>query len=338
MPGVIAQVQYAGLGIDINRVKLSRKSMADGPNYIFTRWLLHFQGIYNPAATAYARGPQLQIVQGFGPKAPETDVAIRHRLMQPRLPLLYTVGGTTVLQSPWIQGCTMDTNNGPIPQSCDVLEIHGLKTFIVQMVIQIDVNEKRIVIPFQPADPAAGGRVQQDAILSHCWSQQEDIDEHFFSMRTTSGKVVFATDVLEALRLGLWKEGDHTGDPDSWRPEAFSVVPVLPNFQRGNIQAFVDEQDNSLTYAFVDRERAMNLIDPNITKIEARQIYTHTNPDPAEVASRATMRLLAAGLGGVLAGAPTTAGAGAATVNVPSGWLGAAAFGAAALTIQAAPK
>ncbi len=82
---------------------------ASGTTYQDTRWRGSVIASYNPGATSYAGSPPAAQAGQF---PPQTDVAIRRYLEEPRGYLSVFSLGNKVIESP-IQGFTCDTRNGP---------------------------------------------------------------------------------------------------------------------------------------------------------------------------------------------------------------------------------
>lgn len=158
-----------------------------------------------------------------------------------------------------------DAANGPTPLHCNVVEVKGTKTFLVDWAIESYVNES---YRFQSSQSLS-------ALLSHLWTVEEDLDQDFFATRTITGHAIFRSDRLLALGTA----------PDDYR--AWLFHPVQKNFKR-NVQQVIPSSDGlRLDYVLVDRENAFNLLSNNtvngnvvpavvglgVTRIEAT--YTH---------------------------------------------------------------
>jgi hypothetical protein len=308
-----SQIQYNSLDIDINRVRSSRRSMYEGAYYLYTRHIIHFTGVYNPAATAFKMGLEEPIAGNFPNDQilpAETDWVIRNWLMQPRKLLIYVVGQNVVLQSPWAdpenEDITTDDNNGPQPLYCDVTSVHGQKSFNVEMVIQTDINEDRL-FPRRIGDQVIDDANLQRIILANVFEQEDRLDQHFFLSRVTRGTAVFNTGVLEGIDQGFYTvAGNKTrGDPDLWRSTLAKLIPVPDNCQREDIEVSIDGANNRIRYNFADRERAFNLITanyPNIVDVKVSQTRFTENPDEWDVFKSVTMHQLIGAVAGAYLG------------------------------------
>lgn len=223
-----------------------RTAIMDGPTYLYTRHTLGVVAIYNPERNSpFVAAPNFQ--------APIIDIALRHKLMLPRQKLLYTVGTTNVIHSPLNlpAGLTTDANNGPLPLYCHVEKVHGKKTFKVYWVVQTDVNECPSSLP--------------PIVLSHRWTMDHDIDEHFFTTRTIRGHAILRTDHM--LKSSV--------TPDDYRPHF--IHPIPNDFKRTHINVVAHEDGNALDYVVVDTEQPFvfdNFVrDRGVTKIEAYQNF-----------------------------------------------------------------
>lgn len=221
-----------------------RTAIMDGPTYLYTRHILGVVAIYNPELNSPFVPPNPNF------QAPVIDIALRHKLMLPRQKLLYTVGTSNVIHSP-LNGLTTDANNGPLPLYCHVEKVHGKKTFKVYWVVQTDINE----CPQR----------EPPIVLSHRWTMDHDIDEHFFTTRTIRGHAILRTDHMLAQSV----------TPDQYRP--FFIHPVPSNFKRTHINVTAHEDGNALDYVAVDTEQPFvfdNFVrERNVTKIEAYQNF-----------------------------------------------------------------
>lgn len=297
-----SQVSYNDIDIEINRVRCARKAIIENGHYLYTRHVIHCVGVFNPEATAYKIGQDGPVVAGNNSSGLPalTDVAVRNHLMRPRKKLYYIVGEDTVLESPWAQDekQTCDDNNGPKPIACDVVQVHGRKTFIIEFIVQTDIDEQRLF----PSE--IGGAGIQDVMLSNAYEQEDDLDEHFFLTRITRGAAVFSTGVLQAIDNGFYQlDGKKTtGDPDRFRKGINRLVPVPPFCKRENFRYHVNRDNNTLTYSFVDREQAFNLnvkAYPNIAEIRAHQTIYEERPDELDVFMN---KLKGAALGSIAGG------------------------------------
>src|SRR3954452_18366595 len=110
-------LQYNGITLQVHHAdSIRREAVFAGPTYIHTRFRLSVQAIYNPSLNAYANlGPGVVAPAPAGAviQAALTDLNLRHRLLQLRKPLVFTVAGIHEMVSP-LPGYTVDANNGPV--------------------------------------------------------------------------------------------------------------------------------------------------------------------------------------------------------------------------------
>ncbi len=280
----MSTLTYNNIELDLITVKARRQAVFLGTAYLYTEWTLVVQGIFNPALNSYkwaigdtAPTPPDNAVPAdrrpgpSRPMAPITDTAVRHLLMQPRRQLVLTVGSTTLLRSPQTfanpdpdgpKQDTTDANNGPTPMGCNVLAIHGIKTFMVEFVVKTCVNEAGWFTGHYPK------------LLMHEWEMSHEIDgDNYFTTRTIVGRAVFRSDLLSRASA-LDKTNVPTGQggyiPDQFRWWLFHPVPL--NFRREKVQVIGGPEPNVIKYTIVDKEQAVNICPQNnVTKIEAFQ-------------------------------------------------------------------
>jgi hypothetical protein len=244
----------AGLGNVVNRYPLNPNPAANLP----------------PFNAVAVPNPQLGMV---------TDTLIRHALMQPRQQLIYSLLGYAPLFSPWT-GYNCDASGGPLPLRCDPVSIDSGKTWIINFAIQTDINEcqKYTNAP--------------KLLLSHTWSMNHSIDQDCYCVRTIEGRAVFARDRIEpnavtnsgaAVKAFAVKALGNLVSPaviqastvapilvDSFRQQLFHPLPT--NFKREKVDVKLEPDGVTLNYVIVDRERALNINLPNVTRLEG----THT--------------------------------------------------------------
>src|SRR5262249_32912422 len=131
-------LSYDGLPITVNHIFLFKKqAVYSGPTYTTSRIVLGIEGYYNPSLNSFSSGrpnpvvpllPQGHLPPVVGVPPYLTDIALRHRLLQPRKLLLVTIGGITWLRSPLLATYITDAANGPTPIDADVVQVHGFKT------------------------------------------------------------------------------------------------------------------------------------------------------------------------------------------------------------------
>lgn len=285
-----------------------RQPVHAGPDYIYTTHTLRVRGLFNPLLTSSTQANPLQApVARRGFRAPETDVALRHYLAQPRRQLNLAVGPHTLLQSPR-PGFTVDAANGPFVSVNSVAQISGTKTFVVDLTVQTHVAEQYLFA----AEPSV--------MLAHRWQMSHDTDQDFFSTRIIQGYAVFNTERL--VQLGA--------SADDFR--AYLFHPIPNGFQRVSVRPVLHDGNDRVSYTITDRERSHSLgakaRAANVTRIECtasssiskKDVFAQSIGVGAESA-RILRRALAEGAqaGGMAAGAtglPQGAAAAAAGVEI----------------------
>jgi hypothetical protein len=235
---------YNGIQLELVRtVRFDRQAIydEDSTTYLWSRFLVEVDTIYNPMATSYQVGNPPTQITGVNPAV--TDDAIRHVLMVPRKQLLFTVGGDTLLRSPEAP-YTVDAHNGPIPISVNIQAIHGSKSFRVRYVIETFLLE----CP-SPEGPA---------LVSHRWTESHEVDDNYFTVRMLRGRAKFRSDLL--LNGGVV--------PDDFR--ASLIVGIPYNFKRQRIAVTASSDGTELLYELLDQEVYQSLgAQQSVTKCEA---------------------------------------------------------------------
>lgn len=256
-------VNYAGVDLEIEHVtQWSDRNIysEDNSERIMRHVVLSVQFVIHPAATTIA---------ALAPRsAAEIAVELKRRLLQPRQPLVVTVGTTEVLRSPAIalkRGMPVrsvrindrttevhytDARTGPHPISCDVTSILGTKTFVGTFTIETwlvdgDLGNRPLGTP----EPQ-----YWSALVSHRWEMSNEFSRDCLNTRTISGRAVFRGDFLyepDPVRLGLRqikrKPSDYIG---------YLNHPLPDNYERVAVRTNVSGDGLSLAYTIVDQERA----------------------------------------------------------------------------------
>lgn len=282
-----------------------REAIYNGNQYLYTRNTISVLASLNPALSNYSRGIQepaaTSIVPPFatGPalntqtpaakpattpynnqsgnfgtnivQVPNlgmvTDESIKHALLQPRQQLIYGLLGYPIVFCPW-PGYVTDATGGPLPLKCDVISMQGGKTFIIEYIIQFDINE----CPRYTDKPGP--------LQSHTWSMSHSIDPDCFCVRTITGRAVFLRDVVEKYALqaaagaigGGVVPGAITQFPDQFREALLHPIPT--NFKREKVEVSLQPDGVTLDYVIVDRELALNINIPNVTRVEGSHTIT----------------------------------------------------------------
>lgn len=285
--GIPGTAGVADLTLDpVQQLGYEQVPVWDGPTYLYTIHRMHFRGIYNPASFAWNIAQNVPLGGDYtglypilspGSLAPITNDAIRHYLLHPRGTLTYNIGGivqpipggSTVVISGGMEALrsptnvlgaddddspasyTVDCKNGPVPLHCNVVEVRGKKTFVVDWAIECYVNESYI---FRRSTTLS-------ALLSQRWTVEEDLDQDFFATRIINGHAIFRSDRLQILNAVA----------DDFR--AWLMNPPQNNFRRTVQQILISEDGTRLDYVLIDRQVPYSLtptvIQRGVTRFEA---------------------------------------------------------------------
>ncbi|MCE9563183.1 MAG: hypothetical protein K8U57_14160 [Planctomycetes bacterium] len=171
---------------------------------------------------------------------------VKHMMMTPRLPLIYQVGDTKLLEV----SNPPDAAFGPEPLSCEVRQVNAGGTWLVEwggIVRLVDCDNNPL---------------SQSPIVSLRWSQNEIFDENWYSRLVTSGKLIVRTDLFKV-------------SADFLRP--LTVPNVLNDYVRTESSYTLNPNGSELDFRFVDQEK--NLMPPiRATKASGR--FTIVCPKP----------------------------------------------------------
>jgi len=191
-----------------------------------------------------------------------SDVALRHALMQPRQQLIFSVGGLVNIFSP-MDGTQTDVMNGPTPIACNVAQLQGARTWVVDYAIETAINEC----------PLYSGNVP--AVLSHVWEMHHELDADYFAKQTIRGRALFRADAI--IRMGL--------NPDDYR--TLIALGIPPGFKRERVHVHVGNPPNLIEYELVDRQLPLGWSMPGVTRLEATHSITTEKESTDTVALRA---------------------------------------------------
>lgn len=272
-------LQYGPISLNLLELKEYRQEdLYDGPSYLATEVTLVLRAVYNPATQGdgWGTSPRYQAdntlpipyvprspvigtgVPSFSPPGGPvlntqipgavTNSALRHLLLQPRQQLVFSVGGVPSIVSP-LPPAPADVMNGPIPLACNVQEIQGTRTWIVDYAIKTYLNECPIYgSPFP-------------LVLAHVWTMRHELDQDYFTSQVIEGRFTLRADSLGAMDL----------PPDFFRSQ---LLP-LPNpaFKRERVDVWYEAQaPNVLNYRVVDRQLPIGWAQAGVTRVQA----THT--------------------------------------------------------------
>lgn len=224
-------VNYNGVAFDIlttNSHGMEAVYSDDGADYLYTKFHIDVTAVMNPGATTYPQGstipPGVSIQQ------------VRQLLLAPRAFLFISDGqGNMVVRCPE-QGFPCDVANGPFPRRCEVTKVIGSKTWIMRWSCDFALIE---------CPAAANG----SGLISHRYTQTHTINQYHLTTRTTTGRMKFRSDVLQAAGVfahELFTQQNVTGIglPDS-----------IPGFQRDALDVTVDSDGLGLNYRLRDVEK-----------------------------------------------------------------------------------
>jgi hypothetical protein len=287
----VSSFSYGNIAlVPVRTLGYRRQVIMDGPAYLYTRHVIHVQGLYHPGYTSYTfEGRQDNILPEVGNNPAYTDGVIRHQLKQPRQKLLYTQaiaanfdltpnvnadgfgdvsGGLVILDAPpslnpnrpdqtgnpALLKYLTDANNGPFVLYSHVSRIDGSKSWLVELVVQTDVNE---CFNFY-TDPTP--------LLSHRWACTHDIDRDAFTRRSISGHAIFRTDQMLKLKANV----------DDYRIGLLHRLP--PGFERHRLRWRIHEDGNRVDYELVDQEVSHTITVQDVTHIEGFAMLDVSHP------------------------------------------------------------
>ncbi len=187
--------------------------------------LCHLPMIAPDVAAGAAKNPQ--------------DVAnlIRSRLLQRRRRLSFTFNGINMIPEPQagLDG-VVDARNGPIPQSCDWVELNNTTILFNYNIIAHHWENNQV----NAASPLTTNRIGND-VLYNRWSESVEIDQCNYTTRTRNGKFVIRSDNASAVVADLMRN-------------AMATVGIPPGFIRQSARYTVDPSGLALEYAVTDKE------------------------------------------------------------------------------------
>ena len=230
--------------------KISREHIysEDDTTYLYTRWTFDGNFLYNPMVNSFDdlenRTP--------GVLPTNSDVNIRDALRSQRRQLVYGIpspdpllGIDVLLETP-AEGFVTDAYNGPRVLRCNIIQTHGVKTFICDIMIVAHVNEC--------GEDDDGNR---NVLLSHRWKRTETVDEDYFSTIITEGQAIFRSDFLmdSAFPPGNPNNLPWPTFPDQFRKDLFHPIPNM--FKRDAIEVSPDPDGVTYNYRVVDKQKAV---------------------------------------------------------------------------------
>jgi hypothetical protein len=292
-------------GIDLQQpqtLRYDRRVRRDGPTYLWDEHTLHVKALYHPGQTSYTTaGNAAALVAAPGNNPSETDSNIRHQLSQPRGHLVYSTAGNDAAGAPalFLDGLAAPggsllvidcppsknavnpdrTNNpagqvyltdcagGPFLLGSHIRQI-SMRTWEVELLIRCSINE--CYNYYSTPTP----------LLSHRWTMQEDVDREGFGVRRVKGHAIFRMDRLVEL-----SHQNPARTIDDYREALGQFVPT--NYQRVAIHTRLHEDGNRIDYHLTDREMSHNILNNNVTWIQARARVIQNVPSIDEAAQAA---------------------------------------------------
>lgn len=267
-----------GTPVSLNLLELKeyrQEDVYDGPAYVCTEVTLVLRAVYNPATQGDSWGsspryaadntlpvniyaPPLSIGAGIPnfspPGGPEQDSlvpgavsnsALRHFLLQPRQQLVFSVGGIPTIVSP-MPPAPADVMNGPIPLACNVTEIQGTRTWMVDYAIKTYINECPLYGSPYPL------------VISHVWTMRHELDQDYFTSQVIEGRFTLRADSLGLL-----------GFPADFFRSQLLPLPA-PGFKREAVEVWYPfDYPNVLNYKIRDRQLPIGYGAVGVTRIQA---------------------------------------------------------------------
>lgn len=282
----------------------------DGADYLYTEFTVILRSLWHSKATSDSSN-----------NAGVSMNSLRASLMAPRKQLIVSapiagatgMNGSVFLRSPLLKpgGASSyycDAKNGPQPLFCNIQEIVGEDTMIVDYGIITWVNEC--------PGSGTGSATPISPVLSHRWAMSHLIDDKFNTRRIVAGTAVLRTDLV------FDANGVPSIKPDDFRDYFFHVVP--PNYKRVGVQVEASSDGSRLQYVVEDQEvhsvvDPSTLLSPLYTEIADIDGYYMEATDAAEGFSPSELlKDFAAGaVVGTVIGGPFTPALVAAAVAVP---------------------
>ena len=183
---------------------------------------------------------------------------MRKQLMTRRAGLEYTFNGVSIIPPPPSNNAgTVDANNGPVPQYCNISLLTDT-TFVV---------DYRVVANYWE-DPDPPG-----AVLSNRWSESVVIDRHNYSTYTRNGTYIIRSDNPQGLSIeGV--NGNTSSGANSLR-EQFATLGIRPGCVRQAASYTVSPDGLRMQYQISDKEVFQLPPEP---AFEADGVYVETSP------------------------------------------------------------
>lgn len=224
---------YNGITLALTKSNVSSEPIysADGVDYLYTKYTININAIFNPQQTAYSGNPP---VATPGTLPPDTYNAVRHALSQQRQNLTFSSFTHNIISTTGV-----DANNGPTPKHLAINRFDGCQTYHVTYTIEVNLLE----CPNGSTDP----------LISNRYSQSHDIDREFYTTINTRGIAYFRTDILNQAGTIA----------DTFRNR---LLPLLPyGYQRTNVDFRINTAGNIIEYDVRDVQKPYDLGDTSAT-------------------------------------------------------------------------
>lgn len=152
---------------------------------------------------------------------------IIRQFMRPRQALSFTVNGVEMI--PQLQTSKIDCRNGPLPQWINVIQVTE-KTFICNLRIISHWAEDSYLN-------------EAGKILSHRWTETNEIDLNHYTRKTRSGKIVVSSSTYVTTAF------------DATLRDSLITTSIDKGFVRESSRYMMDPNGLSMRYDFIDQER-----------------------------------------------------------------------------------
>lgn len=208
-----------------------------GTGFYLTRFDITCQTVLN---SAYLRDIAPDLLSAGNPvttNAADIMDAIRSRLLQPRKLLSIKTNGVELIPKVATNTGTVDSRNGPQPQSCVIVQLTNV-TFLCVYHIVAYYWEKTDV---DPNGSPIVRNLPANTVLYNRWSETADIDNCNYTKRTREGKIIIRSDNRQGIIADQVRE-------------QMAVLGVFKGFIRESAQYTVAPDGLALQYRIVDRE------------------------------------------------------------------------------------
>lgn len=171
--------------------RFDEKAVYEGPDYYLTNFDINIQAIIT---STYMSVLASELVSGGTPvteNPADIMAVVRKKLLTPRKQLSYTVNGTELIPRISSLAGTVDSMNGPQPQSCPIIQLTS-DSFLINFHIIANYWENNTT---QTAGtPFTSNLVTGNPVLFNRWTESVEIDNCNYSTRTREGKFMIRSD------------------------------------------------------------------------------------------------------------------------------------------------